>query len=543
MTAPSASARATSSASGCAVASRRWSTGSRRSRRRAESSWPGRDRASARPTTSVHGASRRDPDRLHGRDPSRRLDAPARAVRRRGVRQDRTRRPRRDAAVARRACAARPGPSDDMDIAIIGSGVSGLTAACALRSEHGSPSSKRDATPGGHVGDRRRSTRRSARSPSTPGFIVYNEPTYPRFVGPARRARRGDPAQRHVARLGVPRVRRSRSARAARRALRRSRALACEPGPLADARATSSASTATRGATLDAASPSRLTLASSSTSAASAAAFRDHFLVPITSAVWSTAPDGSCEFPVDYLLRFLDNHGLIGDRQRAPVADRPRRLRDLRRAHRAGAAGRALRTGVARRRRSARDATGVTVSARPTASASASTPWSWPRTPTTRSRLLADADPRERARPGRLRVLDERVVLHTDERVLPAPPRRLGVVERRHSRLPSAGRRAHDDLPHEPAAVAARAGRVLRVGQPGRPDPTRARHPRARRSATRCTRSGRSRPRPRSRALQGHRRTWYAGAHLGYGFHEDGCRSGFEAAELIQRRAVAERAA
>ena len=44
-------------------------------------------------------------------------------------------------------------------------------------------------------------------------------------------------------------------------------------------------------------------------------AFRDLYLVPFTSALWSTAPAQTLAFPVSYAVRFFQNHGLLGFRR------------------------------------------------------------------------------------------------------------------------------------------------------------------------------------------------------------------------------------
>jgi hypothetical protein len=41
-------------------------------------------------------------------------------------------------------------------------------------------------------------------------------------------------------------------------------------------------------------------------------AFRNQFLIPLTSALWSTAPGRALEFPAAYAIRFYENHGMLG---------------------------------------------------------------------------------------------------------------------------------------------------------------------------------------------------------------------------------------
>ena len=179
-----------------------------------------------------------------------------------------------------------------MRIAVVGSGISGLGAAYVLSRAHDVHVFERDGRAGGHAN----TVMHDGLALDT-GFLVHNERNYPLLGRLFARARRRD------ARVGYVVLGQLRRLRARVLGPAAVRAAAERRQPDVPRAAVGDRPLAADGARRR---TSRSRSASTSTRTATRQRFRRHFLVPLTSALWSTAPGRALEFPAalcDPLLR------------------------------------------------------------------------------------------------------------------------------------------------------------------------------------------------------------------------------------------------
>ena len=256
-------------------------------------------------------------------------------------------------------------------------------------------------------------------------------------------------------------------------------------------------------------------------------AFRDWYLLPMLACIWSCPTDQMLKFPVATLVRFCHNHGLIqvNDRpQWHTVAGGARHYVDkiVARIH-----DKRLNTPV---ERIERDARGVKLSTRKGTERFDHVILA---THSDQSlRLLAQPTLLEQQILGAVRYQANQAVLHTDTAVM--PQKKLAWAAWNYER---AGPEAHaqrvclhywlNRLQPLPFAQP-----VLVSLNPIRPiDPQKVlgrydyAHPVFDLAAMRAQ--------TRMPEIQGRQATWYAGAWMGYGFHEDGLKAGRAAAQAL----------
>lgn len=411
-----------------------------------------------------------------------------------------------------------------MHVAIIGAGISGLSAAYALRHDHSLRLFERDPHPGGHV---KTVEVESATGPVAvdTGFIVYNERNYPNLVRlfdaldvPTEQSEMsfsvsvGDGAFEYRSRVRGLFAQPSSAVRPSMWRMIRDFRRFCVDAP----RVLASGTRESLGDYLDRGGYGE--------------AFRMDLLLPVTAAIWSSGLDDMLDFPVTTLVSFLMNHDILQLRSRprwrtvtggsreyvrrltGPYRNRIRLSRPV------------VAVGRDEDSVQVRDASGgldrfdeVVFATHPDV---------------TLEILGPDATLREREVLGAIRYQRNEAVLHRDPALM---PRRRGAWS---SWNYLADGRGESDR-SKPVSLTYWMNRLqnLRTNRPvfvtlnpireprGQVQRFSYAHPQFDRAAIDAQ--------LRLPSIQGVRRTWFAGAWCGHGFHEDGLRSGLDVAAAL----------
>jgi hypothetical protein len=259
------------------------------------------------------------------------------------------------------------------------------------------------------------------------------------------------------------------------------------------------------------------------------AAFRDDHLVPMASALWSSPSAQILKFPAKYLVAFMANHQMMVTGDRKPWRVVRGGSNSYVRAMLANAAFTVRTNTPVRSVR--RDEHGVDVQIAGGSERFDQIVFACHSDQALA--LLADASEREREILGAITFQDNDTVLHTDVRLLP---------KRRKAWAAWNALILDDDRDqctvtydmNQLQGIAAPENFCVTLNCTDRIDPAkilkrlRYQHPiYTRESVAAQARRG---------EISGHRRTWYAGAYWGWGFHEDGMRSAVDVARALGLR-------
>lgn len=258
------------------------------------------------------------------------------------------------------------------------------------------------------------------------------------------------------------------------------------------------------------------------------AAFRDEHLLPMACALWSSPSSSILGFPARHLVRFMDNHHMLRISGRPPwrvVEGGSRRYVDAMRSR--WRVRERLNTPVVGVRRRDDGVDVVThegthdfdevVLACHSDQALA---------------LLGDADGAERAILGAMTYQANDTVLHTDASLLPRSRKAWAAWNAVVPARPDASCTVSYCM-NLLQGIDAPEPFVVTLNQTEAIDPARVlrrmtyHHP----VYTHASVAAQA----RKAEIQGHRRTWFAGAYWGWGFHEDGMRSAVELAYDLER--------